>query len=544
MRHAWLLLALLAAPAIAQTPPLPGAGVITVGENLQSSADGFINATECSGSGVVHLAWRITGVFPTTGVTYKLFASNQATTGDCRRQDETGISLKANEVLPRITSTTLNPVTDATYATTAIVAAAGFGACDASAPQSIFLCAEGVDPNFSTTVVGNARGTLTLDRRVPATPAGVSARPGDEAVNVSFDLLPASSDPAGEYYLIDARPVGTTTAAFDPVAIHTSGPVTASPYRLGGLVNTVVYQVRVFAFSPADNRSLDPTYVVTAPALPSADFWEAYKAAGGREEGGCASGSAGLVGLAAAAALLLAVRRRRNRIIVAALLAVFATPARAESPRWGSFDVSYGNYKPNLDAEFSGTTARPFEGTFGDGRGWMFRVGLSKSLLTAAGTLEAGFQTGYHQKSGSAQNVDPTTGALFGASGDETTLHIIPTTVTLTYRFDFLADRYRIPLAPYGRVALERYNWWITDGSGSNAMTGATNGWSLTGGMALLLDVFDPGLARELDNESGVNHTYVFFEARKSSIDDFGSSKSWDLSDKRLSYAGGLLFVF
>ena len=233
-----------------------------------------------------------------------------------------------------------------------------------------------------------------------------------------------------------------------------------------------------------------------------------------------------------------------KRIVVAALLAALASAARAESPRWGSFDLSVGNYKPDIDAEFAGTMAGPFEQAFGTGRGWMFRVGAAKALFTNAGSLEVGFQTGYHKRTGKALAVDPITQTVVGPSGDETTLHIIPTTLTLTYRFDFLADRYRIPLAPYGRAALERYNWWVTDGKGSTSRAGATNGWSVTGGLALLLDVFDPDLAREMDNDSGVNHTYLFFEARKSTIDDFGSSKSWDLSDKNLSYAGGLLFVF
>ncbi len=56
--------------------------------------------------------------------------------------------------------------------------------------------------------------------------------------------------------------------------------------------------------------------------------------------------------------------------------------------------------------------------------------------------------------------------------------------------------------------------------------------------------MFDPTLARELDSDTGINHTYVFFEARKTRVDDFGSSSSWNLSDDRISLAGGLLFVF
>jgi hypothetical protein len=66
----------------------------------------------------------------------------------------------------------------------------------------------------------------------------------------------------------------------------------------------------------------------------------------------------------------------------------------------------------------------------------------------------------------------------------------------------------------------------------------------VTGGLALLLDIIDRQTAREFDNQTGVNHTYLFFEVTKRTVDDFGSSSSWSLSDKSVGYNGGLLFVF
>jgi hypothetical protein len=84
----------------------------------------------------------------------------------------------------------------------------------------------------------------------------------------------------------------------------------------------------------------------------------------------------------------------------------------------------------------------------------------------------------------------------------------------------------------------------VTDGAGRSRREGATNGWSVTGGLAFLLDFLDPSLARELDRDSGVNHTYLFVELTRSDIDDFGSSRSWSLSDERFSIGAGLMFVF
>lgn len=235
---------------------------------------------------------------------------------------------------------------------------------------------------------------------------------------------------------------------------------------------------------------------------------------------------------------------RRLAAAAAAALVATATPALAESPRGGSFEIGVGTYRPNIDSEFA-TAPGPYEQIFGGGQGWMFQLGISRALFTSMGSLEVGVRTGYFQKTGKGLIVDTsTTPPTFSPSGDETALRIIPTSLAVTYRLDLVPDRFHVPLAPYGRVALERYNWWVTDGAGKTVEKGATNGWSITGGVGLLLDFFDPGLAREMDRESGVNHTYLFFEVTRSTIDDFGSSKSWDLSSEKLSLTGGLLFVF
>ncbi len=229
-----------------------------------------------------------------------------------------------------------------------------------------------------------------------------------------------------------------------------------------------------------------------------------------------------------------------KRLVLAALAAVLLLPAagRAESPRVGSFDLEVGQYRPNVDAEFAAKPG-PWQSILGRSRPWLFRGTLSYDLTHYFGSLEIGFQTGYMQRGGYGRTISGE------PSSDPTAFHVIPTSAVLTYRLDWFADRWNVPLAPYGRVALERYNWWVTDGSGSTSRSGATNGWSYGLGLALLLDFFDPTLSRELDRETGINHTYVFAEARKTKVDDFGSKKSWDLSDdSRITWSVGMLFVF
>lgn len=229
----------------------------------------------------------------------------------------------------------------------------------------------------------------------------------------------------------------------------------------------------------------------------------------------------------------------RFAIFLAALLAA-PVAVRAESPRYGSFELGAGGYRPNIDAQAGLAAPLPYQSVFGTSRGWMFRAGVSRAIFTFPGSLEVGFRTGFFRASGNAYQV--VGGTITNLpSADGTSFTVVPTSLTLTYRFDLLADSWNVPLAPYARVALERYNWWA---SGGGSQSGATNGYSFTGGIAFLLDFFDPGLARELDADTGINHTYLFADATKSRVNNFGSSKSWDLSDEKLSFAFGMMFVF
>ncbi len=244
-----------------------------------------------------------------------------------------------------------------------------------------------------------------------------------------------------------------------------------------------------------------------------------------------------------------------RRALAAALLLTAAPIARAESPRFGSFEFRLSGYLPNVDSEFRGRTppcgtnpsCSPFADAFGNSRSLMFSAQLAKSLYVGFGTLDLGIGVGYWSKSGHGfvQGTNPPQ-----PSADETALKFIPISVSLTYRFDWLVDQLGIPLAPYARASLLRYQWWVTNGAGDTASaggtsgSGATNGYSFTGGIAFLLDFLDPTLAREMDNDTGINHTYLFVDVTKTFVSDFHSAASWDLSDAQPVWTGGILFVF
>jgi hypothetical protein len=234
-----------------------------------------------------------------------------------------------------------------------------------------------------------------------------------------------------------------------------------------------------------------------------------------------------------------------SRLLLAAVAMLAAVPqARAqtrESPRRGSFTARALMYQPNIDSEFAGTG--PYEEVFGSSSGWMFRGEYGWKIPwippEVVGAFEVGVGAGFSTRTG--DGIDEATGT---PSSDETKLRILPVTVSLGYRFDWLPVRYKIPLELHAKASLERYHWWVLDGGGETTQKGATNGYSFTLGAGFLLDIIDPNFAREADRDSGVNDTWLVVDVTKSFVDDFGSSDSWDLSDESWSLGFGVMFVF
>lgn len=234
---------------------------------------------------------------------------------------------------------------------------------------------------------------------------------------------------------------------------------------------------------------------------------------------------------------------RRARLALAVLAALGLAPVRAaaESPYNGSFELRVGTYRPDIDSGFTVPAGGqgPYQAVFGGGRPKFLRLHVAKALpWRAAGTLEVGAGAGWWEVNGHA--VD----AAGAPTSERTAFKIVPTELTATWRLDLLWERLSIPLVPYARASLQRYNWWVTGPGGSTVKTGATNGFAYGGGVGLVLNFLDPVLARELDADSGVNHTMVTLDVSKTKVDDFGSDRSWNLSDEKVTYSLGLLFVF
>jgi len=231
-----------------------------------------------------------------------------------------------------------------------------------------------------------------------------------------------------------------------------------------------------------------------------------------------------------------ALTRLAGLLLGAALALSPARASAAPSPVTGSFELRAGGYRPAIDPV---NGSNPYQLAFGDGRPYGFSALVGRCLpWRTAGTVELGLGAGYWSVKG--HGVDSSN----LPTAEQTALKIIPIQLALTWRADFLYDRYGVPVVPYGRASLLRYSWRVTGSGGTTTKTGVTDGFGLGGGVAFVLDFIDPVLARELDLDSGVNHTMLTFDVAKTWVNDFGSGKSWNLSDTQLTYTFGLLFVF
>jgi hypothetical protein len=188
-----------------------------------------------------------------------------------------------------------------------------------------------------------------------------------------------------------------------------------------------------------------------------------------------------------------------------------------ESPRNMVFEFRLGPYYPLIDETLDG---KPYQNTFG-GAMLLGEWELERQLFQKFGSAAIGASFGYAEKYAHAKEV------LTGAStGETTSIKFLPLKILGVYRFDWLAIKYGVPLVPYAKFGFQLTHWWGSKGKGTEVVDGVPAvGWSygLTGmfGIAFLLDILDPRLARDFDTGIGVNHTYLFAEFNWAWVTDF-----------------------
>lgn len=213
-----------------------------------------------------------------------------------------------------------------------------------------------------------------------------------------------------------------------------------------------------------------------------------------------------------------------------------------ESPIWGTFELRLGNYRPDIDKEFGGQGV--YADTFGGGK-ILAELALSGYVYDGFGQVGVGGALGFWNKK--AKAVD----SSGNETADITRLMILPTRAEVFYRFDYLEERFNVPLVLKVGLGLDYYFWnvyasgKVADapvGDSTVAGRGGTWGWHYDITLYFLLDSLAPRMAAAFDSTSGVNNSYIFIGFTGTHVSDFGSDSSWNLSDNMLRF--GLAFEF
>jgi len=230
-----------------------------------------------------------------------------------------------------------------------------------------------------------------------------------------------------------------------------------------------------------------------------------------------------------------------------------------------AFELKFGPYTPDIDGEFKtpivigGTELPygPYATTFGDKSGGstdglLTQMEVDRFLLYPGGQLGIAFGVGYMQKWAHAFAEDPVThDPIFTmrSGTDRTTFRLVPLFVGAVYRYTQLADQTVVPIVPYAKLGLAYDLWWITKGNGGVSSSGdngdgkgGTLGWSGSLGFSLRADAIDPGAARNMQIEMGVEHVGFFAEVTYADVSGLGQSHKLHVGD--LTWSAGLNFEF
>jgi len=136
---------------------------------------------------------------------------------------------------------------------------------------------------------------------------------------------------------------------------------------------------------------------------------------------------------------------------------VSASQMPGESPRTFVLELKLGPYTPRIDYDtdfklLDPNEARPYAKVFGGTPMLMGELGLEYLVWQKFGTIGAGVTVSYAEKFGKAL-INETTGQL---ASESTGLRLLPIKPTVSYRFDLLAFKYKVPLVPYHAVVVDQ----------------------------------------------------------------------------------------
>lgn len=330
------------------------------------------------------------------------------------------------------------------------------------------------------------------------------------------------------------------------------------------LSNELEYDVAVRARDRFLNVSALSDKLAGRP-VPVDDFYNLYRRNGGEAEGGggCESTPTGawLVVAIAAAAAFLARRKKAGGalLVLAALAAPGAQAAERETRRW-LVSLKVDKYSPEIDSEPALGGKTPYATIFGTRVPTRWQLETSYQAFHPFGAVLLGGSAGFWENIGRgvyAKDVTDSDGNILNRAGDRSNdtalLRVVPLSLLATWRFDWLADRYRfVPLIPYVQAGLSAALWISYSGTKNVSVRsedpgqGRGSGWTLgtvaAVGLAVPLDFIDTGVSDEAYLELGLQRTSLFAEYGWTTLDGFGGGKSLVLSARDFRFGLSMEF--
>jgi MYXO-CTERM domain-containing protein len=400
-------------------------------------------------------------------------------------------------------------------------------------------------------------GRIIIDTVRPEPPSGLTAVATQNTVRVEYTPSP-STDTSRHVAVVSTSPfeggeIAGESQQLRPVSRIREG---VGEIEVSQTAGTSLY-VALAAQDETGNYSI-LSEVVETEVVQTIDFWDDYREAGGAEEGGycsAAGGAQGPLGLLWPALMVAGylgfVRRRRPNgrgwtVAASALTlvtgAVVAAPnAYAQSATHGTAQVKVGSYLPDIDAEFNGSG--PYERFFDHRSILLLEASMTGYVWQGFGKLGVGVSAGYGRVTGPVVAADG--GEL--ETTDSTSLRTLPLRASLVYRVDQFQQRWNIPLVPVVEGGVDYVLWRAVGADGETSVAdgvrgaGGKLGWHVSGGLHLLLNIFDPSSAAAFDMNWGINGSYLFAEYVMLRADGFGQA-GFDFSDDHFMF--GLSFEF
>ncbi len=190
------------------------------------------------------------------------------------------------------------------------------------------------------------------------------------------------------------------------------------------------------------------------------------------------------------------------------------------SPQYLALELRLGPYTPN--------TGAAFDSTFGGDDGLLLATEIDVLFLRVPEVLSFGVGVGAGWADYSAK---ARSGTGTNESTEETSLTIWPLSAMGVLRLDVLPRKLDLPILFAAKLGLDFIPW--SSGTGDTTEgSGISIGLRWAVQAALELDFFEPRAARALDEQWGINHTFILFELFGSSADSsipLGTDLAWAL---------------